>query len=299
MEFANRPPRVAVVIPCYNNGRTLAQAIASVRGQECELVVVDDGSDDALTLEVLHAARATGVHVIRQENSGPAAARWAGVRATTAPYVFALDADDLMAPGALADLADALDAHPDLSFASGDISDPDDPGRVGRPAADLDPWLVTYLNPMAISLYRRSALEATGGWRGGGVHEDWDLWLTFAELGHHGIRIPRVIYYYRRSPGSRWEVGRRRYNSRVLELRAAHPALYAARRSNWFHSSAPLRTRILLPTIALLPLTEANKRRLFDLVWRPRGVSATVARRTWTRLRSRLRLAGGRSPLGA
>ena len=48
------PPRVAVVIPCYNDGRFLRETLESVREQEqCEIVVVDDGSTDAPTLAVL------------------------------------------------------------------------------------------------------------------------------------------------------------------------------------------------------------------------------------------------------
>ena len=47
-------PRVAVVVPCFNDGETLPAALASLRGEEDhELVVVDDGSDDEATLDTL------------------------------------------------------------------------------------------------------------------------------------------------------------------------------------------------------------------------------------------------------
>ena len=47
-------PRVAVVIPCFDDGATIREAVASVTGQEpCELVIVNDGSTDPETLEVL------------------------------------------------------------------------------------------------------------------------------------------------------------------------------------------------------------------------------------------------------
>ena len=63
---------VAVMIPCWNDGETLPDTIASVRGQDCELVVVDDGSTDPATLEVLDGLRREGVNVLRVPNGGVA-----------------------------------------------------------------------------------------------------------------------------------------------------------------------------------------------------------------------------------
>src|ERR1043166_895150 len=104
-------PRVAVVVPCFDDGETLSTALASLAGQEeHELVVVDDGSTDPDTLTVLAELERNGVQVVRRPNGGLSAARMSGVEATSAPYVMPLDADDALAPGALRALADALDA---------------------------------------------------------------------------------------------------------------------------------------------------------------------------------------------
>src|SRR5207244_1331271 len=64
---------------------------------------------------------ASGVHVVHQANAGPGAARMAGVAATHAPYVLPLDADDLLAPGSLAALANELDRAPAVDVAWGDF----------------------------------------------------------------------------------------------------------------------------------------------------------------------------------
>src|SRR5918999_3665036 len=97
---ASPSPRVAVMIPCFNDGRYVAEAVASVRLQEpTELIVVDDGSTDSATLDVLKGLRGNGVSIVRQPNSGPGPARTHGMQLTTAPYVFPLDADDYLAPG--------------------------------------------------------------------------------------------------------------------------------------------------------------------------------------------------------
>src|SRR5215213_5096102 len=82
-------PRVAVVVPCFDDGETIRDAVASVRAQEpCELVIVHDGSTDRATLEVLGELAEAGHHVIHQRNRGTSAARRTGVWATGAPFVF-------------------------------------------------------------------------------------------------------------------------------------------------------------------------------------------------------------------
>jgi glycosyltransferase involved in cell wall biosynthesis len=273
-----RPARVAVVIPCFNSGATIEETLGSLAAEECEVVVVDDGSDDPRTLEVLRTIEESGVRVIHQANQGPARARTAGMRATSAPYVFPLDADDIVMPGALARLADALDAHPDAVVAWGYITS--HPNGIFRPIPQIDPWLLTYVNPFAyLALFRRSVLEQHDGWPSTGVHEDWDLWMTLAEHGQQGIQIPVVTADYRPSPTGRWARGFRRYDDRIVEIRGAHPDLFRDRRANWRTSVAPIRCRILLPVIAKLPLRESNKRRLYDFVYRPIGMGRALVRR--------------------
>ena len=246
--------RVAVVVPCHNDGATLPETLASVRGQECELVVVDDGSTDARTLAALDEARAAGVRVIRQAQRGVAAARMTGVHATTAPYVFPLDADDRAAAGALAALADALDANPDAAVAWGDVELFGIRNKLGKSYETLDPWLITYQNVVPVmSAIRRDALLAVGGWRSGIAYEDWDLWMALAERGWKGIRIPRKTAYYRVHSPRRWAQSKTRFDETVAELRAVHEPLFAARAANRRRSPAPRRLKVILPLVERLP----------------------------------------------
>ena len=246
---------MAVVIPCHDDGRTLPETLASLEGQEPhELVVVDDGSTDPETLDVLERLRADGVQVIRQDNAGPAAARMAGVAATAARYVFPLDADDLLERGALETLADALDADPSAVAAWGDEPTFGRSHVTVRPPDHLDPWLVTFLNELPISAaMRREALVAAGGWQVRSGYEDWDLWMSLAEGGYDGVRVPRVIARYRVHGSRRWADNRARHDAIFDELRSRHPALFAERGRNWRRSRAPLRARLLLPLLAAMP----------------------------------------------
>src|SRR5262249_25878366 len=115
--------RVAVIIPCFDEGEPLRDAAASVLGESCvaERIVVDDGSTNELTLAILGELEQQGFRVIHQANKGPSPALMAGVAATSAPFVFRLDSDDLLEPGALDALAAALEAHPDAAAAWGDL----------------------------------------------------------------------------------------------------------------------------------------------------------------------------------
>lgn len=265
-------PRVAVVVPCYDDGETLGDALGSLEGQEeHELVVVDDGSTGQETLRVLAELDQKGVRVVHQPNGGLSAARMAGVAATGARYVLPLDADDALAPGAVAALADGLDGAPGAAMAWGDVDiwgEFELALRIGR---HLDPWLVTHLNTLPVaSLVRRTALLDAGGWQLEHGYEDWDLWMSFAETGWGGVYVDVPALRYRRRGGRMLDDCVPRHDELVADLRSRHPRLFASRRRNWLRSRAPLRDRIVFPAVAALPVSELAKARFYQLVNEPR-----------------------------
>jgi glycosyltransferase involved in cell wall biosynthesis len=269
------PARTAVVIPCFNDGAFVGDAVGSLAGEEPhELVVVDDGSTDAATIARLRELEDAGVRIVRQANSGLAAARMAGVAATSAPYVYPLDSDDVLAPGALARLADALDANPDAAVAYGDVemfgaaSNFFDNSRT-----QLDPWLITYMsNIPGTSMVRRAALLEAGGWQlNEGGYEDWDLWMAMAERGFRGVYAPGMMFRYRISPDGRmWSDAMSKHERLQARVRERHPQLFAARGANRRRSSARPREKLLFPLIDAVPgLGLATRQRLIDLVHDP------------------------------
>jgi glycosyltransferase involved in cell wall biosynthesis len=256
---------VAVVIPCFNDGATLVDAVASAQSQDvpAEIIVVDDGSTDHATIALTEILEADGIRVIRQANEGPAPARMAGVRATEADYVFPLDADDLIAPRGLERLTAVLDRNPDVAAAWGSIQSFGQLEHVHRSRPTLDPWQVSYQNHLPIcSLYRREAVLEVGGWQLPGGYEDWDLWMSLAERGWRGIGIPDVTAHYRAQSGRRLSRSSGRHAERMTRLRARHPSLFAARGRNRLASPAPRLLKIALPMIDALPLSPTRKRLL-------------------------------------
>jgi glycosyltransferase involved in cell wall biosynthesis len=203
------PPLVSIVIPCFNQGRYLADAIASAVGQShapIEVIVVDDGSIDE-TPRV--AAGFPAARYVRQANAGTAVARNRGLRDARGELLLFLDADDRLVRDAVAIGVASLDAHPGAAFAT---------GHVRLLAADGTPWIVpaqeheplSYAsllrdNPIwtpGVVLYRRELLEAAGGFdpRAGGS-ADYDLNVRLAR-NHAIVCHHRVVLEYRQHAAS-------------------------------------------------------------------------------------------------
>jgi glycosyltransferase involved in cell wall biosynthesis len=110
--------RISVVIPAYNRPALLLEAVASVAAQthdECELVVVDDGSEPAIDQGSVERAFGRSVTFVRHPRSqGVARAKNAGVRAAGGEVVTLLDDDDLLMPHALQRVCEAYERHPEL-----------------------------------------------------------------------------------------------------------------------------------------------------------------------------------------
>lgn len=109
-------PAVSVIVPVFNGERYLAEAIASIVGQDCaslEVLVVDDGSTDR---SASVAAGFPGVTLLRKAHSGLAATLNHGVDHATGELLAFLDADDRWLPGKLSRQAEALRQQPELDL---------------------------------------------------------------------------------------------------------------------------------------------------------------------------------------
>jgi len=224
-----------VIVPCYGDGEFVLETLASIQEEEpIELVLVDDGSPDEHTRSVLAELEASGTRVLRHDsNRGVGAARTTGLRATSAPYVFPLDSDDLLSPGALGHLADLLDGDPEAVVAWGDYEEFGDVALVRAVPETIDPFRLAYTNeyPPA-AMFRRSFLEELGGWEHfryrGAYYEDWDLWMSVAERGHRGLHAGAgYVTYRQRVHGPRLlETAKRHHVPIYRRLRESHASLF-------------------------------------------------------------------------
>src|SRR3989454_3845711 len=109
-----RPTKVSVVIPTYDRGRVVGEAIDSALAQShrhLEVIVVDDGSTDDTAARV-GRRRDRRVRYLRRPHAGVSSARNAGIAAATGDLVSFLDSDDLWKPDKLAAEVAALAGHP-------------------------------------------------------------------------------------------------------------------------------------------------------------------------------------------
>ena len=199
---------VAVVIPCFNYGRYLTEAVESVIAQTLrpdEVVIVDDGSTDEsrdVAQRLIAAHAEIPIRLISRPHSGSAGAtRNAGVEATVGEYVLCLDADDRLDAGFLEACVAALDQHPLAAIAYGDILGFDDDGAVQQ-LREWDTQMELHVNLVgSASLFRRVAWEQAGGYDTEIGHADWDLWIGFIEHGWVGVKAAGARWHYRAHDG--------------------------------------------------------------------------------------------------
>lgn len=202
------PVRLSVVIPCYDHGELLVDAVASAErsiAEPYELIVVDDGSRQPRTLEVFAALETAGYFVVHQENQGLAAARNRGIGLATGSHILPLDSDNRILPGFPAAAADILDGDPRVGVVYGDRRELGlRSGEVQVPELDLDLLLTgNYID--ACTVIRKRAWSECGGFDRNMPHqgwEDWDFWLSVAEQGWGFHHLPEVTFEYRVRPGS-------------------------------------------------------------------------------------------------
>jgi glycosyltransferase involved in cell wall biosynthesis len=200
--------KVAVIIPCFNHGEFLLEAVASVEKigrKDVEAVVVDDGSNDARTKIEVGKILRRGIRVIRQENGGLAAARNAGISSSSAEYIFPLDADDRMRDSWLDRGIEILDADKQKGVVYGDTECFGT--RTGRwKVGPFDRGKLLAENYIhASALFRRSVWEQNCGYDGAmpvqGL-EDWDFWLGALEHGWQFAYLPEIFFDYRQAEQS-------------------------------------------------------------------------------------------------
>ena len=106
---------ISVVIPCFNDGAYLPETISKLKTQtytNFEIIVVNDGSTDEATLEVLNLISDKGVTVLHKENGRMSSARNHGVKYAKGKFIAALDADDYFDPSFFKKAVDILNIEP-------------------------------------------------------------------------------------------------------------------------------------------------------------------------------------------
>lgn len=210
-------PTCTIVIPCFNYGQYLTDAIESALAQTypCEIIVVDDGSTD----DTAEVAERYPVTLIRRPNMGLPAARNAGIRAAKSTHILPLDADDKLAPECVERMLSSSRNAIVRSCARlfGDVD------RTWMPGGGLALANFVEANRAAsCSLFPRAAWEAAGGYdesmRDG--YEGWDLWVRLIHAGVLVATVSEVSWFYRKHGASMVTHSNANYDELVAGMRA-------------------------------------------------------------------------------
>jgi glycosyltransferase involved in cell wall biosynthesis len=205
-------PKVSVIIPCYNQGDYVDDAVNSVLEQtfqDFEIIIVNDGSDDEVTINKLTLYNRPKTRVIHTPNLGLAAARNNGIRTSSGEYILPLDADDKIADTYLEKALNILANRFEIGAVTtnqviyfGAMKGLEGNAREG--GSEL--FIGHFNNQVSCSLFRRADWEACGGYDETMKHgfEDWEFWLRLTGTGLKVATIKEPLFFYRIKEASMW-----------------------------------------------------------------------------------------------
>jgi glycosyltransferase involved in cell wall biosynthesis len=214
-------PKVSVVIPSYNHGLFIAEAVESVLAQteeDLELLVVDDGSTDN-SLDVLSSFNDHRLRVFPQSNQGAHIALNRGLELATGKYLAILNSDDVYFPTRLEKCLSVLEENPETGFVGSYIEIINSDGKklgIKHGYKDCEPWLLphpeksfrvsnelravllteNYWSTTSNYVFSRDHYEQVGGFRALRYAHDWDFALRMSYVTQM-IMLPEALVRYR------------------------------------------------------------------------------------------------------
>ena len=205
----NDRPLVSVIVPCFNSGAFLTEALNSVLVQtysNWECIIVDDCSeDDTSDIAAAFVNKDGRFSYIKQANQGPSIARNNGIASSEGTFILPLDSDDIIEPTYLEKAMDYFNDHPDtkLVYCRADRFG-EDHGEWRLPPYSYD--ALVRANCLIISsIYSRKDFDQAGGYNpqmDSGL-EDWEFWLELLGPNDNVYQINEILFHYRVRNGSR------------------------------------------------------------------------------------------------
>ena len=201
---------VSIIMPSYNQGDYLAEALESVLAQtypDWECIVIDDGStDNTREVAMSYVQKDKRIHYLYQDNAGVVAARNHAIQESKGYYILPLDGDDKIAPEFLELSVKEIEKNRSIRVVYSEVQY----FGARNDIYQLPPFSLERLlgqNILCITaLFRREDFDKSGGFNENmkGGFEDWDFWLSMFKDGQGtAIQIPKVLFYYRIKPISR------------------------------------------------------------------------------------------------
>ncbi|MDD4111215.1 MAG: glycosyltransferase [Clostridia bacterium] len=240
-------PLVSIVIAYYNQGEYLEEAVSSAINQtytNIEIVLVNDGSDDSHSIEVLNKLKKLykkKIIFIDQKNGKLPNARNTGIKISKGEFVCCLDSDDILEPEYVQTVIEPLIKDKSLGFCSSwsRLFGFQEGIRKNLPI-NIKTCLAENTN-VSSALFRKKCWQEVGGYDENMIHgyEDWDFWVSIAEKGYFSTVIKKPFFNYRIKESSmitesnKWRLENMNYmykkHLNILKKYGSENALYIER----------------------------------------------------------------------
>ncbi|QYH38005.1 glycosyltransferase family 2 protein [Algoriphagus sp. NBT04N3] len=198
---------ISIIIPCFNSGLFLLEAIDSCfksSFKDYELVIINDGSTDDITLKILDNLNSNSkFKIFNKSNGGPASARNLGIKKCCGDFIFFLDSDNKIRPDYLIKAIKVLESNPSAGVV---YSLPVFFGETDSSLLRFKPHQFSLNSILAgnyidmCTLVRRAVFDEIGGFD---EHsdligwEDWDLWIRVAQTQWLFHYLDEELFDYR------------------------------------------------------------------------------------------------------
>lgn len=197
-------PKLSIIIPCYNHGIYLDEAISSVIQSQSifdyEIIIVNDGSTDEHTLNVLNGLDRTKYKIIHQLNQGLAAARNNGISIAKGKYILPLDSDNKLHNNYLAKAIQILENDSSIDVVYGNPMFFGNESGVRRIGEVRTSEMIDCNRIDACAVFKKTIWQKAGGYDGSMPamgNEDWEFWINIILNGGKLYYLDDICFYYR------------------------------------------------------------------------------------------------------
>jgi len=201
-------PLVSIIIPCYNDGKYLLEAVDSALSQtypNIEIIIVNDASYDQETISTLSSIANPKIHIYHNEkNIHLSGTRNKGISLSKGKYILPLDSDDKIDKTYIQKAVEIMENDTSIGvvYCKANLFGlQNSPWYL--PDYSIDNMLIDNI-VFATALFYKEDWNKVGGYSEdfkSGL-EDYNFWLSIIELGKEFYRIPEVLFFYRKKEQS-------------------------------------------------------------------------------------------------
>ncbi|OIR05732.1 putative glycosyltransferase EpsJ [mine drainage metagenome] len=206
-EMTQADQLISVIIPCYNDGEYLPETIEKLRQQtykNFEIIIVNDGSTDTNTLQILDKLEQQDIRVIHKSNGRMSSARNAGVREAKGTIIAALDADDYFHPTFFEKSIKVLNADENIAAVTSYIQMFGEINMLSKPRGGSQENFLFSSQCPACAIVRKKCWDEVGGYDEQMTlgYEDWEFYIRITQKGWTVFVIPEPLLFYRQTKKS-------------------------------------------------------------------------------------------------